>query len=412
MGEMRKWRLAALALAAVLGLGGCAGGAASDDAATAQTEEAADGAAGGGNANGDANDENADGTANESDAGGAAENGDAGDKAADFEIRDLIGTPTDYSVADNWMYCDTEPDEDVDLFYIYPTVYDDEDGTDLSAVDDKEVRLIAQLVYGKTGSAFGDYTNVYAPYYRQTNLAVAKGMTGEEYEEYNMQEQRTDIYAALDYFFEHYNNGRPFILAGHSQGACLLKITLGEYMQAHPDYLERMVACYAVGFSVTDDWLEEHPYVKFAEGADDTGVIISWNTEGSDNEGPSLVVEGNAVSINPINWKRDETTADASESLGSRTIDEAAVAAGIKDGSITSAEQVNDMWEVVPGVADATVDLERGTVICTTQDDYNENTEIFGTESFHSHDYDFYYEDIKANGQTRIAAYFAEHPAE
>lgn len=403
MMKKKKWNLAALALAAVLGLSGCASGAATtDDAASAQTGDA-DATQAGETTDGAETDENANGENTDETANG---------KTTDFKIRDLVGTPTDYSDADNWMYCDTEPTEDVDLFYIYPTVYNDADGTDLAAIDDKTVRLVAQLAYGKTGSAFGDYTNVYAPYYRQTNLAVAKGMTGEEYEEYNMQEQRTDIYAALDYFFEHYNNGRPFILAGHSQGACLLKITLGEYMQAHPDYLERMVACYAVGFAVTDDWLEEHPYVKFAEGADDTGVILSWNTEGPDNEGPSLVVEGNAVSINPITWTRDGTTADASESLGSRTLDEATVAAGMKDGSITSAEQVNDMWKAVPGVADATVNLERGTVICTTQDDYNEDTEIFGTESFHSHDYDFYYEDIKANGQARIAAYFAEHPAE
>ena len=28
-----------------------------------------------------------------------------------------------------------------------------------------------------------------------------------------------DITAALDYYFKNFNNGRPFIIAGHSQGA-------------------------------------------------------------------------------------------------------------------------------------------------------------------------------------------------
>ena len=79
-------------------------------------------------------------------------------------------------------------------------------------------------------------------------------------------------------------------------------------MQAHPEYYERMVAAYPIGYSITRDWLEEHPYLKFAQGADDTGVIVSWNTEGKGNKGQNnLVVEPNAISIKPINWNSDKT---------------------------------------------------------------------------------------------------------
>ena len=182
--------------------------------------------------------------------------------AGEFQIRPLEGEPTDYTVDDNWMLLVKEPDKDVDLFYIYPTVYEKEGGPDLSDVDDPLVRTLAQLVYSKTGSAIGAPTNVYAPYYRQTNLCKAMELSYDEYTEFNMGLQRTDIYAALDEYFEKYNNGRPFILAGHSQGSCLIKIILGEYMQAHPQYLDRMIAAYAVGFAITEDWLSEHPYLN------------------------------------------------------------------------------------------------------------------------------------------------------
>ena len=57
---------------------------------------------------------------------------------------------------------------------------------------------------------------------------------------------------------------------------------LSEYMKAHPEYLERMVAAYVVGYSITEDFLKANPHLKFAEGADDTGVIISYNTEGQE----------------------------------------------------------------------------------------------------------------------------------
>lgn len=328
-----------------------------------------------------------------------------------FTIRPLEGEATDYTEDDNWMLIDKLPEKDVDLFYIYPTVYDKEGGTDFAEIDDPLVRTLAQLVYSKTGSAIGELTNVYAPYYRQTNLSKASEMKYDEYTEFNMGLPRTDIYAALDEYFENYNEGRPFVLAGHSQGSCMIKIILGEYMQAHPEYLDRMIAAYAVGFSITEDWLLEHPYLKFAEGADDTGVIISWNAEGAGNKnaGETLIVREGAISINPITWTRSGEKADASRNLGSRTIDMEKALAGIKDGSVTTVDDMNALWETtVPGTADAQVDTERGTVICTTSDDFNENEDIFGPESFHSHDYDFYYVNIRENAKERIAAYLSK----
>ena len=121
---------------------------------------------------------------------------------------------------------------------------------------------------------------MFAPYYRQGNLSVLAKMSAKEMIEYQHQEQRTDVFGALDYYFGHYNEDRPFILAGHSQGSIMRRIVLSEYMKAHPEYYERMIAAYVIGFPVTQEYLDENPHLKFAEGADNIGVIISWNTEG------------------------------------------------------------------------------------------------------------------------------------
>ena len=73
------------------------------------------------------------------------------------------------------------------------------------------------------------------------------------------------------------------------------------------DY-ERMVAAYVLGYSITKEDLAENPHLKFAQGPDDTGVIVSWNIEGpgNKNEANIVVIDG-AISINPLNWKRDDT---------------------------------------------------------------------------------------------------------
>ena len=201
---------------------------------------------------------------------------------------------------------------------------------------------------------------------------------------------KTDIFAALDYYFKNLNGGRPFILAGHSQGSLMLSLVLAEYMTKHPEYLKSMVAAYAIGYSITGDYLKANPHLKFAEQADDTGVIVSWNTEGPANEGKdNIVVLPGAISINPLNWKRDETYASAQENLGGYIYNE-------KTGTL----------EVVPNAADARLNVKRGVVVTNTKAmaPIPGNT-VFGPASYHEGDYALYYNNIKDNVARRIAAY-------
>jgi hypothetical protein len=149
-----------------------------------------------------------------------------------------------------------------------------------------------------------------------------------------------------------------------------------------------MIAAYAIGYSITEDYLKANPHLKFAEGADDTGVIISYNTEGPGNEN-NLVVLPDAISINPINWKRDETYASAEENLGGYIVNEKLA-----------------KMEYVPHAADAKVDLKRGVIITTTKAlEPMPGPKPFGNASFHNGDYALYYNNIKANVAARVAAY-------
>jgi hypothetical protein len=204
----------------------------------------------------------------------------------------------------------------------------------------------------------------------------------------------TDITAALDYYFKNYNEGRPFVIAGHSQGSAILRFVLKDYFKKHPAYYERMVAAYAIGYSITKDDLEANPHMKFATGETDTGVIISWHAEGPKNaevNAPSAVLLPNGISINPLNWKRDDTYAPASMNLGSIVLDEK-----------TGATEIRDIE------GDAQVNLARGTVITNAKAVPNEMVEFAGPQSYHQDDYSIFYNNIKDNVAKRIAAYKAK----
>ncbi len=302
----------------------------------------------------------------------------------------LKGVASDYSDRNNWLSF-PEITKDVDTFYIYPTCNVDmsENAPAICPITDEGMRGMARGMFEEQATAFEESTNVFAPFYRQTNVQALMKLDVESFYEFQKQEQRTDIFAALDYYFENINNGRPFILASHSQGSVMCKLVLGEYMQLHPEYLDRMVAAYAIGLSFTRKWLKEHPYVPFAEGESDTGVIISWNTEGPENAGhESLVLEKDAVSINPLNWKRDSTYASKETNPGSRLKNEK-----------------SEQYEILSSLADAEVDTERGTLISNAGAQFYSPGGFFGPASYHFVDFDLFYVSIQKNAEKRIAAW-------
>ena len=324
---------------------------------------------------------------------------------SDYKITNMKGVPIDYSNKNNWVNLPENADKEVDTFFVYPTVYINPapDAPTIVPVEDEMYREAVQVHFNEAPQAFIDLTNLYEPYYRQSNLSAIGALDQYEFMEYQMQEQRTDVYAALDYYFENYNDGRPFILAGHSQGSMMLKIALRDYFQEHTDYLERMVAAYVIGYAITTDDLEFNPALKFAEGPDDTGVIVSWNTEGPENkhEG-NITVMKNAISINPLNWKRDETYAPVSENKGDRL-------PVVKENEFLPSEFEPQR----PGRADAKLDVERGVVVCTTLPERYvtpidpSSGNLFGPASLHLIDYTAYWDNLRENVQTRMKAYLS-----
>lgn len=300
----------------------------------------------------------------------------------------------DYSKKASW-YRLPEITKDVDTFYIYSTMYmsANEGDPDYAALDNAEVLEGIGIEHAIKSSVFEESTNLFIPYYRQASMMHA-GLTWKRtgsIEEAVCGMPYGDITAALDYYFEHCNDGRPFVIAGHSQGSAILRLVLKGYFKAHPEYYQRMVAAYAIGYSITREDLAANPHMRFAAGESDTGVIISWHAEGPKNvelNAPNPAMLPNGVAINPLNWKRDETYAPADMNLGSIVMD-----------VNTGATDIRDIG------GDAQVCLARGTVVTHADAIPNEMVELAGPQSYHQDDYAIFYNNIKANVARRVAAY-------
>ncbi len=149
-----------------------------------------------------------------------------------------------------------------------------------------------------------------------------------------------------------------------------------------------MIAAYVIGYPVTSAYLANNTHLKFAEGPDDTGVIISYNTQAPSVVPPNNPVVANIVGlvINPITWTRTETEATTAEGLGSLMPD-----------------SVTLKFYPVPQYADAKVDINQGVLTSSSADSnyLYRYTKGFGMGVYHSFDYPFYFFNIRANAENR-----------
>jgi len=297
-----------------------------------------------------------------------------------------------YADPTQWLSLPQTGTSEVDVFYLYPTVYVRPDASAplYSVRDDAQLRSAAGMVYMLGARLFEQVGAVYAPLYRQGDAISILSLPFAERDALLAQAPLEDALASFDYYIQHYNNGKPFILVGHSQGADVLRLLLATYMESHPDVYARMVAAYCIGCSITPDYLAAHPFLKFAEGADDTGVIISYNTEARGVTEPNLLVQKNALVINPISWTRGEEPAHAEDNLGSVMLDQA--------GNLI----------LLPGFADATLDLNRSVVTCSTVEGKLPklaSDAIMPKGVYHSFDISLYAQNLVENARERVAAW-------
>ncbi|MDR1088233.1 MAG: DUF3089 domain-containing protein [Coriobacteriales bacterium] len=309
----------------------------------------------------------------------------------------------------------------VDVFFVYPTSWRARGGWPLSSIDNPEMRRWARYYLQTRASAFATVGRIYAPYYRQMDAEhlVALGVEQSMALEFGV--PLSDVAAAFSYYLTRLNNGRPFLLAGHSQGSIVLLGLLMHYLDpsaagtvaggsaggstggsaggsgasaSSADALSRMVAAYLPGSVITQELYAKMPHLSPATQADDTGVIISYNTEAPRVEGTNPFSSADAVTINPISWTREETLAPSSQSKG-----------GILARS-------NGSFEVCPHLADARLDASRGTIICSTVDAEKFSSQgasrgYFPLGVLHENDIPLYYFDLRANAELRVQSFLA-----
>lgn len=304
----------------------------------------------------------------------------------------------DYSLEKNWAalpfrkdsadavpvaeWQDVQDDAPVDVFFIHPTTYTGKAGSGQwnADVDDPEINSRTdRFPIRYQASIFNGCGRVYAPRYRQAHLQCF----------YKPQDNATkalelayeDVRNAFEYYLEHYNQGRPFILAAHSQGTFHASRLIKELIDGKP-LQQQMIVAYIVGFPVLADHYQS---VVPCRDESDLNCFCSWRTvrEGSLPEGlhfPDL----NIAVTNPVTWTTDTIRAEKSEQIGA---------------------VLRDFYSVTPDLVSAQVHKD---FLWVSKPKFPGSI-LLATDNYHIADYNFFYADVRKNAQERVKAYLQNH---
>ncbi len=310
-----------------------------------------------------------------------------------------VPAPPDYTTDQSWASLPNLKDPadeipegvnpmptDVAVFFVHPTSFISKSGWNQPLSDEDANWVVDQRILRHQASVFNGCCDVFAPRYRQATFFAFLDDSNSSQQALNL--AYTDVDQAFSEFLSRIGSSRPFIIAGHSQGTRHATQLL-ESRIADTPLLDRMVAAYLIGFSVSHEQLGDVPACVTPA---DTGCAIGWNAMDGSGSGAFGDTE-NLLCTNPLTWRVDDKYADNSLNTG-----------GIGYPTYGRAEPDEDvtLMNVEVGVADA--QCEDGQLAV-----HNLNSEAFPSRmlgnSMHVYDYSLFHMNMRSNLQERIAAF-------
>jgi len=128
---------------------------------------------------------------------------------------------------------------DVDVFFIHPTTLMKNSKKNWNAFLDnhKLNKKTDKTTIKYQASIFNESCKVYAPRYRQAHYRSYKAITKDNKNpkvKKAFEMAYADVKAAFQHYLENYNNGRPIVIASHSQGTTHSMKLLKEFFDGKP----------------------------------------------------------------------------------------------------------------------------------------------------------------------------------
>ena len=264
-----------------------------------------------------------------------------------------------------------------DVFYIYPTQFFSRTAWNAD-LNDTELndRIDARAVTNQA-SVFNGSCKVYIPRYRQATYNAYFSLTNPDaLKAFELAYE--DVKTAFQYYLDHYNNGRPIVIAGHSQGTTHAKWLLRDFFDGK-ELQKQLVCAYLIGMPVYNN---EFTFLVPGDSATQIGCYVTWRSylEGEEPK-KKFIVENteNVVVHNPVNYTQ----------IKGKT------AANLNAGGLG-----RDGETVYPGICCAEIHED---IVWVTRPDVP--GKYFIPKNLHIADYNLYWLNMRENVALRVAKF-------
>jgi Protein of unknown function (DUF3089) len=270
---------------------------------------------------------------------------------------------------------DTQKDSEVDVFFLSPTIYTGAKRYQKNwnaPIDLKKFNKdVDNLAIKYQATIFNGVGRVYAPRYRQAHIRCYWIKHKDEDVKKAFDLAYEDVKTAFLYYLKNYNQGRPIIIASHSQGSTHSTRLLKEFFDEKP-LQNKLVVAYLIGMPIPKN---VYNTISLCESAEQTGCYCAWRTF---QKGyiPKKFPSGEQFAVtNPLNWKTDSTYAPAS----------------LNEGGV-----VKDFKKIRKGIVDAQI---HNGMLWTKRPRFP-GSFMFG-KNFHAGDFNLFYMNIRNNANYR-----------
>lgn len=303
----------------------------------------------------------------------------------------------DYATPGGWAALpDKDATQPVDVFIVPGTTYFQpyKGYWNQSPEDAETIKFTAQML-ARAGDAYS-CCKIYVARSRQAILGAFADNTGNGEKALNLAYR--DVERAFDYYIAHYNNGRPFVLAGASQGGKHIFNLLKNRISG-TELKKRMVVAYPlIWWMKQEQFAKESPDIPICAEPTQIGCVATFNPVG-----PHLRTGLNAlfdqtgiICVNPLTWRTDGAYADFELNLGVSPINapdkpvlHAADAKCDENGRLVVSEIRANVYEGVPMPLQLIMNM-------------------FGRDNHHSLVFALFGANFRKNLEERVDAYLAQ----
>jgi len=318
----------------------------------------------------------------------------------------------DYTKASAWAHLPagaTTDSRPADVFFVHPTTFDGGKNWNGPIGDARSAALLERVMLPNYAAPFASVGRVFAPRYRQASLYTSLSLFDDAIEA--RQFAYGDVKAAFDYFRDHLNRNRPFILVGVEQGGTLAARLLREEIAGDPAIRKRLVAAYLMETAVPADEYGPASAVPACAGRDQAGCVVAWVSVGRGEFGRALRIFHRALAWN----ERDHLTPLAGRSvlcvnplLGAASGADAPARLNLGAANATDLE-----WGVRPGFMARQVGAQCVDGILRVTKARSASLRPTGgwARRLRARGYNLFYADLEADARRRLAAFLAARPA-